>query len=189
MARFDRLAVGRVLSAAHIVRFAGFECTTSRLQNAGWQIAAREDFHRDEVSLLLNYPPADLHMLAAPARVDFVRYDHRDTPLVFNVIHCSSRMSVVAHEDASKFVQIDAAPQVAKSWEPKRIEDFGIFAAQLVRTEQIIVEPESVAECLAIIQKLQAPDLAEIRKRNRNREANEPMMRQAFHAQILSLAA
>lgn len=189
MERFDPYGSRRVLSAPHIVRFAGFECTTARLQNAGWQIAARERFEHGDVALVLRYPPADLHMLAEPVNVDFFRYDHRDRPLVFDVRHCSSRISTVVTEDFSEFRQIDAAPQMPAKMERKDISDFAIFASQLVRTEQIIVEPESVAECLAIIQKLQAPDLADIRKRNRNREANEPMMRQAFHAQILSLAA
>lgn len=108
-------------------------------------------------------------------------------PLEFHITHCSSNLGVQVLANSFDFKPIDARPQFVNT-EYKNIEDYGIFATPLVRTEEILIEPSSVAECLDLIRRLQAPDLADIRQRNR--AANDaPIARQTFHAQILSLAA
>jgi hypothetical protein len=92
-------------------------------------------------------------------------------------------------DDFSKFKQIDAAPQYTNA-EIKEIDDFGIFAVPMTRTEEIIVEPADVYTLLEQIKKMQSPEQAEIRKRNRRRDSeghSEISQRQNFHAQIISL--
>jgi hypothetical protein len=121
------------------------------------------------------------------------RYGYDQQPLEFHVRYCASNVVVQMMDDLSNFRPIDAAPQMTRI-ERKSIEDFGIFATPLARTEEIIVEPETVSELLERIKSLQAPELAAIRERNRRRERDpgavaEPMQRQRFHAQIVSLAA
>lgn len=177
-----------VVSRPHRVIFAGFESTTTRLQQAGWRIAAEQSFHESSVQLMLSHQAAGLYMVAESARFDFMA-DWREREQLTFVIRRIARSleSVRCDADFSKFGAVDAMPQMRI--ETHRIEDFAIFAAPLVRTEEIIVEPQSVAECLAMIHKLQAPQLAEIRKRNAARERNEAVNQTRFHAQILSLAA
>jgi hypothetical protein len=175
----------RVLSEPHGVHFAGFKSTTSALQEAGWRIAAEQDFMHDRIRLLLNHPGANLNLLCDAKDYRFTQMTREMRRLEFVVSSCASRMDVVVNDRSFNFQQIDAIPTYTMA-PRRRIEDFGIFATQLARTEEIIIEPQSVAECLDLIRRLQAPELAAIRKRN---SANDAMPRQIFHAQVLSLAA
>ncbi len=175
----------RMLSQPHRVIFAGFESTTTRLQQAGWQLSAEQLMDRMSVRLALKLQMAGLYMVAEQQDCDF--YNRRHEPMTFHIKHCSSNMVIQMMETVFNFKPIDAYPQMTES-PRKSIEDFGIFAPLLARTEEIIIEPQSVAECLELIKKMQAPELAAIRKRNSD-ESNRPIQRQTFHAQILSLAA
>lgn len=183
----------RMLGERHEVRFAGFRSTTWDLQQEGWQISAEEDYQRDTIRLALRHPPTGLYMLADGQRYEFRSkayspYGRMDESLVFNVRHCSSKMAVQLRERTFDFRAIDAMPMFTDT--PfKRIEDFSIFAPALVRTEEIIIEPQSVAECMDLIRKMQAPELAVIRERNLQRDFMDVAPQQKFHAQILSLAA
>ena len=172
-------------SEPYPVRFAGFESTTTRLQAAGWQLAVHEDFHRARVELVGQLADAGLYLYADADDVEFFRGHHGP---VFTVRRVSSRIvSRLLGTDFSRFCAIDAMPQMVEVNE-QDISQFSFFAAPLVRTEEIIVEPQSVAECLDLIKRLQAPELAEIRKRNMRREG-EVQRQTTFHAQIISLAA
>lgn len=141
--------------------------------------------------MMMHHRDAELYMVAADINHDFLapmRWEP-DRRIVFQIVAVSrSLLAYRVNMDFSAFRSIDATPAM-RIEEPKRIEDFAIFAAPLVRTEEIIVEPQSVADCLDLIKRLQAPNLAEIRERNRQRERLEPSNQTRFHAQILSLAA
>lgn len=187
----------RILSERHVVQFAGFVSDTYQLQRHGWQIAAREDYYSDKIALLMLHPESGLKMLTESLDLRFAAY--QGMALRFNVIRAGTDLKFTQQVpvdlgplDGPQFRQIDAKPQFISNFEPRSIEDFGIFAAQLVRTEEILIEPQSVAECMEYIKKLQAPELAAIRERNRKRDRErdeEPVLRQNFHAQILTLAA
>jgi len=186
MGRFDPL-----LSRPAEVHFAGFRSDTFTLQQNGWSLAMEQNILNGVMRLMLHHRDAELYMVAADVRHDFLRpmFSYGERPLVFQIVTVArSLQSYRVAMDFSKFSAIDATPTMRVE-EPKRIEDFAIFAAPLVRTEEIIVEPQSVAECLDLIKRLQAPNLAEIRERNRQRERLEPSNQTRFHAQILSLAA
>jgi hypothetical protein len=170
------------------VLFCGFRSTTSQLQNAGWELSMHEDFENQHLTLAMRHKQAGVYAMSARLAVDHFAYwqmrgDMRLPPFV--VTHISSDIRIVSGVDFTKFKPIDAAPQVVRVDETN-ISQLSIFASQLVRTEEIIVEPQSVAECLSLIKRLQAPQLAEIRERNRRAEA---MPQVQFHAQIMSLAA
>lgn len=194
-----QLSERRLLSQRHIVRFAGFSSDTYSLQRSGWQIAAREDFHSDSIALLMLHHESGLKMLTESLNIRFM--EQPSMVLQFNVIRAGTDLKFARRMpidlgllDDPQFKQIDAKPQFIDNFQPRSIEDFGIFAAQLVRTEEILIEPQSVAECMEYIKRLQAPELAAIRERNRRRERQdeqsaEPVLRQTFHAQILSIAA
>lgn len=188
----------RILSERHIVQFAGFSSDTYQLQRYGWQIAAREDHYGDSIALLMLHPGTGMKMITENLSIRFT--EHRGMALRFNVVRAGTDLKFTQSMpidlgplDGPQFRQIDAKPQYIDNFQPRSIEDFGIFAAQLVRTEEILIEPQSVAECMEYIKKLQAPELAAIRERNRQRDRDraneEPVLRQNFHAQILTLAA
>lgn len=177
-----------LISQPHEVVFAGFRSTTTQLQQAGWKLAAEQDYRRDSLSLLARHDGAQLYLVADTVGLDYFRYAHTNERLVFHV-KCVARALECITTDFrfDNFEPIDAMPQMIER-KRQRIEDFKIFATPLVRTEEIIVEPQSVAECLELIRKMQAPELAAVRKRNADRERN-PVNQQNFHAQIISLAA
>lgn len=183
-----------VVSIPHRVHWGGWETTTTRMQQGGWELSAEQDIRDDSVRLAFRHQGMQMYGVTAPARVEFFRYSHRDEPLHFNVVRMASRIDVmVMHDDLSRFNPIDAYPQVMTQ-ERKSIEDFGIFAVPLARTEEIIVEPETVMGLLEKIKSMQSPEQAAIRARNLLREKrdgirHDAIPRQHFHAQILSIAA
>lgn len=179
------LSERRVLSRPCRVHFAGWETTTNRLQQAGWSLSAEQGYDRGTVRLAAWLKPIGLYMLSECQNYNFYRCDALP---VFEVRAVTSDMSIRVDAETFAFSPIDARAQFV-SIEHKRIEDFGIFATPLTRTEEIIVEPATVVDLMNKIRALQAPELAEIRRRNHVREHAEAAPRQQFHAQILSLAA
>lgn len=172
------------------VHFAGFRSTTQELQRAGWRLAANEDFVSGRVQLIARHEDAQLYLVADGVFHEYSmrgRLGVREALPVFVVRQVARALECARVSlDFAPFRSIDAEPR----WEglrPRRIEDFALFGAPLVKTEEIIIEPQSVQECLDIIRRLQAPELAEIRKRNAQRE--RALEATKFHAQILTLAA
>lgn len=179
-------------SEAMEVHFAGFRSDTVTLQRTGWRLAVEEDIIRNTLRLMMHHDQAGLYLVADEVRYDYMsrgRLGIREERPVFLVRKVARALqSISSNFDFAKFSPVDAEPCVANV-QYKRIEDFALFGAPLVRTEEIIIEPQSVAECLDLIRKMQAPELAEVRRRNLARDRDQPMAQQQFHAQILSLAA
>lgn len=177
-------------SPACRVLFAGWESTTLALQCAGWRLAAEQDIYRERLRLMMNFPPAKLTVVCEDVNHRFSRFglDRDDLP-VFVARYATSDLKVIEHNfDPASFAAIDATPHIQVE-APKSIDDFKLFASAQTRTEEIIVEPQTVEALLAEIKKLQAPELAAIRERNRQREMRERMPTETFHAQIISIAA
>lgn len=180
----------RLLSAPHRVLFCGFESTTFALQQAGWLLSAEYSYgySGEQLRLALHNKAFGGYMLADPLGFDRFRHMEFHERLTFVVRQVNADILVYRGQDFSGFEPIDARPQYVTT-ERKSIKDFNIFASQLVRTEEIIIEPQSVMECLDLIRKMQAPELAAIRERNETRDFMEATNQTKFHAQILSLAA
>lgn len=177
-------------SPACRVLFAGWESTTLALQHAGWRLAAEQDVEWGRLRLMMRFEPAKLTVVCEDVnhRFSMRGWGDRDDLPVFVARYATSDLKVVEPMDPSAFFAIDATPHIVYE-PPKSIDDFKLFATAQTRTEEIIVEPQSVAECLDLIKKLQAPELAAIRERNRKREMRERMPAETFHAQIISIAA
>lgn len=186
----------RILSRPAEVWWSGFRATTLTLQQAGWQIAAEEDCHGSRIRLMLKHDDLRLYALTNVREWDYFRQDREQAPLVFQVAHAAPRIEcrVTAEIGAgwANFQQIDAAPQFIE----QRIqtpEQLRIFATPMTRTEELIVEPQDVAAMLEQIRKMQAPEQARIRAKERLAASREGMdiqvmPRQHFHAQIISIA-
>jgi hypothetical protein len=188
MARSDP----RVLSLPHRVHFCGWVATLPALQQAGWEISAEQDFQYLSVRLALRH--RDLQLRALTQTIDYNFFDgymsQMRGPLDFCIQYMASDLRIVTSDNLSAFSPIDAIPQFV-STERKSIDDFGIFATPLARTEEIIVDPHDVMALLERIKDLQRPGQAAIRARTRacERRLDEPSQRTQFHAQILSIAA
>lgn len=204
MARSD---FPRLISEPHFVNFGGFESTTSRLQQAGWEIAAEQDFTRYGVRLLLRHQ--QLQCTAITDTHDFMRLsmmqmdsygggrdlgNPRGHLLRFNVVRMAYGIQMAYVEEyPPAFMPIDAQMQFTRKI-VQDVEDMGIFATPLVRTEELIVDESEVSAILAKLVEAQKPEQERIRDRKRLRESREGLMLDAqpqmkFHAQILSIAA
>jgi hypothetical protein len=183
----------RILGEPCEVHFAGFRSDTYRLQQAGWQLSMEQDLRMRTINLIMRFEPARLYMMARGQDFDYFR-DTRGARPVFHIQHCSSNLTVQIMGTLASFAPVDATPAFVTS-ERKRIEDFAIFAPLQVRTEEILVDPKSVDECLALIKKMQAPELEAVRKRNAARARDPGSMEHGYlqrtnvHAQVITLAA
>lgn len=150
--------------------------------------------------LAMKYRDGGMRMIAEaqhytrPMHLDAMRYgsvDGRDNPPMFEVIHVAPEIHIrVIDMDSFSFTPIDARTQMHDiNTEVRPMDAFEIFAVPLVRTEEIIVEPASVMELMDQIKKLQAPELARIRERQRQADRGDPIQQTRYHAQIISLAA
>lgn len=182
----------RILSAPHRIHFAGWHTTLLDLQQHGGSLSAEQDMQRMGIRIAMTH--RDLKMRGITESVDDYHFFgdplQFGRPLDFHVRYMANDLVVQMMDNLSMFRPIDAMPQFITT-ERKSIDDFGIFATPLVRTQELIVEPETVMELLEKIKAMQSPEQFEIRKRMqaRKRDSGEPIQRQQFHAQILSLVA
>lgn len=181
----------RILSQPYKVYWAGWETTTTRLQQCGWEISAEEDIYSRSIRIALRHQQAQVTAISNLVPYDYFRQgQYLEHGPEFHMAYMASRLFVSIQDNLTAFKPIDAMPQFVNT-ERKSIEDLGIFATPLVRTEEIIVEPQDVASLLEQIKQIQLPEQAAIRARQRLKEGREGQAhpRQKFHAQILSIAA
>lgn len=156
-----------------------------------WDHRVRLAMRHEASGLYMISESADYHF--APRYTQAMRMSEDYGAPTFVVRHVGSNVTVRIMDNLNQFRPIDAAPQFTTA-EEKGIEQFALFATPLTRTEEIIVEPETVNDLMEKIRALQAPELAQIRQCNRMREgrsqgSSAPIAQQLFHAQILSIAA
>ncbi len=184
----------RLLSPPSEVVWQGWTSRTDMLQRAGWQIAVERFEYGHETRLLLTHRNMGVHAITAPIpirdieRASLGTYVTSGRPLpCFYVQQMGFDFRVQLYENNFNFVEVDMHPQYAV--EPIREFDVSaFFAVPLVRTEEIIVEPQDVASMLEQIRRMQSPQMAEIRERERRRDRSEVSEREIFHAQILSFS-
>jgi hypothetical protein len=176
------------------VLWAGFEANTYALQQAGWSLAAEQDYEYRRLRLAFQHRDWQLYAISDYAELDFFNAHHAQNDLWPPIVvrRFVSQIQVERRIDAlTMFHPIDAQPQFI-SREIRNIEDFGIFVVPLTRTEEIIVEPQDVASMLEQIKRIQAPEQAAIRARDRLRASREGLRsdawpRQRVHAQVISI--
>jgi hypothetical protein len=173
------------------VHWAGFESDTYRLQHAGWQISANEDYHRDELAIALLHPKLRARGITNASRWHYAKL-HGDPrygglsgayqPLRMEWLTDQPIYSAaMARMDPELWRAIDATPTMRLE-QPRRIEDIVHFAP--VTQKQVILPPESVPELMEKILKLQDP----MREKYFQDQAKEARGRATVHAQILSFA-
>lgn len=173
------------------VHFQGFTSDTLKLQNNGWELSAEQNRAEDYISLSMRNKNLDTVLFASQVRgvmgkVMISRYnrgneDYKEIEFnITHILHSKSRIALIP-ETFTIMEPIDARidRQVIKS-----LDEYQLFRPLMQESKEIIVEPESVMECLELIKKLQAPDLAKIRERNNRKETFR-----SIQAQIVTMAA
>lgn len=182
------------------IRFEGWVSDTYKLQQAGWQLSARENPNSYSLQLALRHQELGIYMLSNRVDVDYFAAAHMPGGVSTALRHMELSIRHVGQANTIKilhtsetnlfeFKPIDAMPQLVEH----NIGDLQIFAPIQVRTQEVVVMPDSVPDLLEHILKLQAPDQARIREdaRRRAARANLPeelaRPRQHIHAQIITL--
>lgn len=170
----------------------------------GWEFAfsgpsASEPFGKE--TMMMRHPQSAVHIVAMLARGNLwdaaLRSDVRPRGLpIFEAHRILSNKCLIETVPSLNFARVDASaswPEASVAMsrgERRQIESLGFFKKWEDEVEEIIVDQASVSELMDRIRKLQEPELAAIRERNRRREqrsANEVVER--VSAQIISIAA
>jgi hypothetical protein len=184
----------RILSRPLRLHWAGWETNTARLQQAGWQLSAEQDFYQDRMRIAMRHQ--GMNLMAMTPRFDFrfqeAALDYRYLESVpLQVVHAMGREVFVQEHGTVDwmFKDIDALPAISHN-KITKLEDLAHFAAPLVRTNEIIIPEESVGSLMERILELQQPARTErLKEQMRSPEGLAVVPQQKFHAQILSLAA
>lgn len=172
-----------MVSIPHRIHWAGFETTTVAMWRSGWEISAKRFDYDLRIALAFRHNRLRIRAFTNPIEVR-PALEHTHIPLDFQIANMAHEIEVARIQtsmDFSEFSPIGARPQFI---EYKTLDQFNIFAPLVAPAEEIIVEPQTVAEMLARIKEMQAPTQAEIRDRQRRREASIKPVK--IHAQILS---
>jgi len=171
------------------VLFAGWESDTYSLGRAGWKVAVEEiKNHHDfssEMRMILHFPQADLHAIAAaPLRNihDYQRLDPTNRP-VFLVRHMFSRAMVRFIEPVLVNPQwVNTMPSMMDMTEIEWSQQPLFQRLDVPVAEEIIAEPATVMQLLERVRQMQAPEQAGIRARQRRNEVDVPQV----HASIIT---
>lgn len=186
-----------LLSPPIPVEWAGFTSDTRRMQVSGWEFRVDAHPHRFERVVIAKHRLFNTVLHAMLQDSDLERramvygpsgfQGFNGPPLVFQRAAHPESFHLSLAGSAPEFVAVDMMPLRAdlNQWTGRAIDLFRPWAPN---SEEIIVEPETVADLFEKIKKLQTPELAAIRERNRTRDYCEQRQEQVV-AQIITLAA
>ncbi len=178
----------------------GWESNTLKLQQAGWEFSAEQDMTMHGVRLFMRNSRCEMYGSTGYVNMDLFEA-HRDprylNSMRFQVGHMASRLTAhISDGPIEMAAPVDMQPVMTTWGEIKTLDEFGIFAVPLVRTEGIYLDEASVPKLMETI--LEAQDPAKKKyfedkvREQRQPGATSPIgyePRQKFHAQIISLAA
>lgn len=186
-----------IKSRPHPVILAGFESTTLKLQQNGWQLAIMHYPDLDGISLTIHHPNAKLYGISNKvSRYDFMRrfdkYAYQDlnssiSPFYIQQLSSDIQFNIIpTYGELGRISAIDARPELA-SIENVRLSEMDVFKT-IMDSEEIIVDPNDVPELMEKILKAQEPKQQEIRQRIRKEnERRDIRQSNKLHAQIISL--
>lgn len=180
------------------VFFAGFESDTWTLQQNGWQISCNREMYNDSVHLAFHHEQANLYAMSSSTRIPREAYSNFDklNDMVFYVNRVNSTYRMIEPIQCSptffnEFEPIDCTP----TWRENKdvhLSQFKIFKP-VPKDKEILIGPQSVAEALEFIQKLQDPKQQEIREKHKKERLKKEFQEMnsepevEYHAQIISL--
>lgn len=187
-----------IQSRPHEVFWAGFRSNTFQLQQAGWEFAADQSYERDEIRMAMRHREFGMYGITSGIPGYMYADMHPNAPACFDVVRLTDRemkFHYVPNDIMTWLPEaspVDMRPTI--QYETKDIEDFKIFACPLVRTNEVIVDPNSVPELMDRILELQDPARKEhfLQMAKESRQEGSiirPGPQQNFHAQIVSLVA
>lgn len=175
------------------VRFEGFEATTTQLQRSGWELSCNEDYAYGDFQVAIFHRGLGVVGISERIRRGSMLHafnSHLDLQYVEPI--CIRRVTQshqllysgpVMVPERNPWHAIDAEPMFLHDG-PVCPEDLFLFRpANAPAPQEIITDPETVAELMEKIIALQKLDMAAIRERNRRRDS---LTTQVTHAKIIS---
>lgn len=183
------------------VHLLGFESTTWALASAGWEMQIDESpWPQDpfvERTLMMRHPKSAVVIIARQRGGNLMAsaFDSEREVLFVaeRVLHSKCLIEMVPtlsfHRiDASQDWPTDVGGLAGR--ERRSIESLGFFRKWEDEVEEIIVDQASVSELMDQIRKLQEPELAAIRERNRARDRRSQSVNdERVRAQVIAIAA
>ncbi len=150
----------RILGRPIKVHWAGWESTTARLQQAGWEVAAEQDAFRNTMRLAFNHPQHGAQGITEVTDHDYYRdqashgphMEHMPLELPMRV-HMGREVRVHS-AGIPNLAAIDAYPSICHQGIHK-LEDLAHFRPAAVRTNPYVLPEESVDELLSRILEMQ----------------------------------
>lgn len=178
------------------VEFAGLRSDTYTLGRCGWRVAIEDvDYHRDTRRIVLYHPDTGLTFIGHVCLPRHLEHDFAVTSRASRLPPVALQQCAIRGQGRTVIMQggwpslryVETIPRL-ETVEYRDLFDLPLFASlNEPAAEQLIVEPATVSELLDQIRRMQAPEQAAIRERERQRERLAPKTR--LHAQILSIAA
>lgn len=190
MARLDPF-LDRVVSHPMTLHWAGWETTTARLQQAGWEMAAEQHFERNTLRIAFSHPQWGARGITETSEYDYYARMNQRAHAGPEVIH--ARMNVhmgkdvyVRSYDQPTFSAIDARPQIMDIERITCLEDLAHFAPQATLTSPFVLPEPDVDELLSMILAKQQAAKTEYFRDLVARDG-QVLPAHRFHAQIISL--
>lgn len=181
-----------LLSPRARVIWDAFESNTSLMQRCGWEFAVDTSPHSfsSMLDVIARHRQTGLVMRMSGSRLEFdcaVCGDGRLGAMVptLKVTGFNHEQRVEIWQiDIQSFMQADMTPYAVHRADHKTFAVAGLFTPWSQESKEIIVEPKTVQSLLEEIKRMQEPELAEIRRRNRQRAKQEEVV-----AQVIAFAA
>jgi hypothetical protein len=165
------------------------------MEAQGWEFYLEMESHLSErFTMTMRHRPSGLVAIAQGLLDDFKRaafYDSRCGPpefVVNRVVHEKHTELVMASALVPNFDRVSMHPSFADTATLRRFKLSDLFTPWAPEAQEIIVEPATVASLMEQIQRLQQPELADIRRRAYVKGRDQPT-KDTMVAQIIAFAA
>lgn len=186
-----------MFSPSALVVWGAFEARAYNMQRDGWEFACERRWteRMNEVSVLIKHRDSYVCMEGVSDAEELMSRAHRgysdNRPIIIRINRVLPNPDGVKFraEVMPQYGRIDMRTEIAE-WDTYDINDLGVFKPWGAGKQELLVDPASVSSLMDQIRKLQDPQLAEIRKRNRLRESRGGKAQdEQVVAQIIQLSA
>jgi len=202
----DGTSYGLIRSPEMPVHWAGFRSTTAELQRNGWEFAVDDAYGRGmerifriiarhDKGAFTGYAETPMRYVARSADHRYFHEGNSQEPIFLQWVRMDHQVKFIHVEKPNtlSFTRVDMEPDFSQMYGPAQreigdVRHCGLFVPWSDKGQELIVEPASVMSMLEQLKKMQSPELAAVRERNRLREARE-LPREITHAKIISLEA
>lgn len=186
------------------VHWDGFVADSRHLQQQGWECAVDTMGYSRHCRMVLRHGSSGVVLIGEFEEEDmrmnalrysypeFRSYEARQRPVRVHVRQGGRDGQIrFVHMDPGPFTRVSLSPNMMHETKDWTDDLLGLFTPWIDKSQEIIVEPQTVSAMLEQIMKLQSKDLTDIRQRNRQRDLRDLREQRGERvvAQVIALAA